>query len=142
MKYRKLRVAWSFAWGVMCLLLIALWVRSYSYLDTIGTPPAVVTSWRGQLLAGGSVHQTRTSDRDEPGNPSLDIVLGVYVLSTMDRGDLTYTGSTSLSLAAPLVLLGMLTIAPWIRSRFSLRTLLIAVTVVAVGLGLAVYVTS
>lgn len=33
MKYRKLRIAWSVAWGVACLLLIALWVRSYSYKE-------------------------------------------------------------------------------------------------------------
>jgi hypothetical protein len=25
MKYRKLRIAWSVAWGVACLLLIGLW---------------------------------------------------------------------------------------------------------------------
>jgi hypothetical protein len=29
MKYRKLRIAWSVGWGVLCLLLILLWVRSY-----------------------------------------------------------------------------------------------------------------
>jgi len=55
MKYRKLRIAWSVAWGVVCLLLVALWVRSYSRWDI-----AVVTvhvdhgisfkSLRGQRL--------------------------------------------------------------------------------------------
>jgi hypothetical protein len=29
MKYRKLRIAWSIGWGVLCLLLVVLWVRSY-----------------------------------------------------------------------------------------------------------------
>src|SRR5689334_2253638 len=29
MKFRKLRIAWSVACGVACVLLIALWVRSY-----------------------------------------------------------------------------------------------------------------
>src|SRR4051794_36442298 len=29
MKFRKLRIAWSVAWGVACVLLILLWVRSY-----------------------------------------------------------------------------------------------------------------
>jgi hypothetical protein len=29
MKYRKLRIAWSGVYGVLCLLLIGLWVRSY-----------------------------------------------------------------------------------------------------------------
>src|SRR4029079_14162774 len=33
MKYRKLRIAWSVAWGVICLLLIAMWARSYTRWD-------------------------------------------------------------------------------------------------------------
>jgi hypothetical protein len=31
MKHRKLRIAWSIGWGVLCLMLIALWVQSYSW---------------------------------------------------------------------------------------------------------------
>ena len=30
MKFRKLRITWSMTWGVLALLLIVLWVRSYS----------------------------------------------------------------------------------------------------------------
>src|SRR5690349_16513123 len=33
MKYRKLRLAWSVAWGVVAVLLCILWVRSYWSLD-------------------------------------------------------------------------------------------------------------
>ena len=33
MKYRKLRIAWSVAWGVASLLLVAFWVRSFSCWD-------------------------------------------------------------------------------------------------------------
>src|SRR5262245_41449478 len=29
MRYRKLRIAWSVFWGLVCLLLSVLWVRSY-----------------------------------------------------------------------------------------------------------------
>jgi hypothetical protein len=29
MTYRKLRIAWSIAWGAHCLLVVTLWVRSY-----------------------------------------------------------------------------------------------------------------
>jgi hypothetical protein len=35
MKYRKLRFAWSAVCGIFCLLLILLWMRSYSYIDTV-----------------------------------------------------------------------------------------------------------
>jgi hypothetical protein len=34
-RFRKLRIAWSVGWGVVCLLLIALWVRSYWWTDSI-----------------------------------------------------------------------------------------------------------
>src|SRR5918995_3829478 len=33
MKYGKLRIAWSVGWGLLCLLLIVLWVRSYWWND-------------------------------------------------------------------------------------------------------------
>src|SRR4051812_46809034 len=33
MKYRKLRIAWSVGWGVACVLLIVLWVRSFWWRD-------------------------------------------------------------------------------------------------------------
>jgi hypothetical protein len=36
MRFRKLRIAWSFACGITCVLLIVLWVRSHFVLDWIG----------------------------------------------------------------------------------------------------------
>ena len=33
MKHRKLRIAWSVAWGIAAVMLIALWVRSYWWRD-------------------------------------------------------------------------------------------------------------
>src|SRR6187200_821987 len=35
MKYRKLRIAWSVAWGVVAVLLCAMWLRSYWRKDYI-----------------------------------------------------------------------------------------------------------
>src|SRR5688572_23818461 len=56
MKYRKLRIAWSVAWGmgILCLLLVALWVRSSQHLDEVAVPTAATkfigaSSGRGQL---------------------------------------------------------------------------------------------
>src|SRR4051812_23705941 len=34
MRYRKLRIASSVAWGVVAVLLIVLWIRSYWYFDS------------------------------------------------------------------------------------------------------------
>jgi hypothetical protein len=44
--------------------------------------------------------------------------------------------------SVPALTLGFLAVAPWLPWRFSLRTLLIATTLVAVMLGIAVYVAS
>jgi hypothetical protein len=33
MRFRKLRIAWSVACAIACVLLIALWVRSYWAVD-------------------------------------------------------------------------------------------------------------
>ncbi len=35
MRFRKLRIAWSAFWGIATVLLIALWVRSYRWHDTV-----------------------------------------------------------------------------------------------------------
>src|SRR4051794_29097381 len=35
MRYRKLRIAWSMFWGLACVLLIVLWIRSYTRLDIV-----------------------------------------------------------------------------------------------------------
>jgi hypothetical protein len=53
-KYRKLRIAFSAMCGIFCLLLIALWVRSYVWADhLIGPRPGVghlgISSSRGWL---------------------------------------------------------------------------------------------
>src|SRR3954470_13955494 len=35
MRFRKLRIAWSVVCGIACVLLIVLWVRSYTQLDIV-----------------------------------------------------------------------------------------------------------
>ena len=52
MRFRKLRIAWSVAWGVLCMMLIALW--GWSYYDAgrlVLLLPA--TSGDGHLLLRG-----------------------------------------------------------------------------------------
>jgi hypothetical protein len=65
MKYRKLRIAWSVAWGIVAVLLIALWVRSYWVADVIGrTSPLREVIWesnRGSLSYVRFVPHTSTS---------------------------------------------------------------------------------
>ncbi len=36
MKHRKLRIAWTVAWGIVAVLLLVLWIRSYWTYDIFG----------------------------------------------------------------------------------------------------------
>src|SRR5689334_19264816 len=38
LRFRKLRIAWSVFWGLACVLLIVLWVRSYWCSDVFNGP--------------------------------------------------------------------------------------------------------
>src|SRR4026208_580489 len=52
MRFRKLRITWSVVCGIACLLLIGLWVRSYTWADDLiirlpGSREFVIHSMRG-----------------------------------------------------------------------------------------------
>jgi hypothetical protein len=54
-RFRKLRIAWSVGWSIICLLLIALWIRSYRggdylYWNYAYHRSIVVGSTRGQIV--------------------------------------------------------------------------------------------
>jgi hypothetical protein len=146
MRYRKLRIAWSVAWGIACVLLIALWVRSYWWLEQyqflISTRYVIITSAQGTSHISSATNRVWTE-------PQL---LGFrrYSLGV----DVDYSGPSLVpwlyrnvelpsyfTIVLPYWLLllfaAILAVAPWSPgcSRFSLRTLLIATTLVAVLLG-------
>src|SRR5262245_21096640 len=53
MRFRKLRIAWSVVWGIACLLVIVLWVKSYWWVSGIETPfgnPIYIEVQNGQFL--------------------------------------------------------------------------------------------
>ena len=147
MRFRKLRIAWSVAWGVGCVLLIALWVRSYSWTDIVGistrsllvTGPGEISIATAQPTYDGRAKPGRfeafplkATDNRSPPKRTWDLY-AVY-------GRNTYNQITSVvfSLAFLVLVSGLLALTPWLRWRFSLRTLLIATTLVAVMLGLIV----
>src|SRR5262245_38892055 len=49
---RVLRIAWSVGFGIFCLLLIALWVRSYSGMETLRGPLDKSSSLFAQSFVG------------------------------------------------------------------------------------------
>jgi hypothetical protein len=155
MKYRKLRIAFAAVCAVLCLLLIALWVRSYFQRDNLSWTGASspnelqIASYRGSItlvhsrysgnLPAGLFLWTQTILGGSTGNlvePQIPRKWGV--------GSRSVGGGIAVSISCwlPTILFAMLTAAPWLPRRFSLRTLLIGMTVVAAVLGLVVWVNS
>src|SRR5690242_1720825 len=61
MRSRKLRIAWSAFWGLAFVLLMVLWVRSYSRLDALFCEPLRnVVSSHGELCFSCSIAASPT----------------------------------------------------------------------------------
>jgi hypothetical protein len=135
MKHRNFRIAWSVAWGVVAMLLVALWVRSFD-------APELVRGYCG-LTNFGFVSQ--------------DGELWVFIFTPGSYSPrwIWFPGPnrvTQLELDywrnpwfvpywLPVISIGIVTAAPWLPRRFSLRTQFIATTLFALVLGLVVCMT-
>jgi hypothetical protein len=111
-----LRIAVTALSLTACVLMVSLWVRSYYRLDTMRPWTGhAISCWRGRLFI-------------------LSIDEKFLYGANVRPGDLQPTTIPILSLT--LFAAGCAA-APWIgwSKRFSLRTLLVATTLVAVGLG-------
>src|SRR5262245_29601925 len=152
MRFRKLRIAWSVAWGLLAALLIVLWVRSYRYYDMV----QIKTTWRllqihsncGRVALCQYRNRSMSAARSKEDIYELYEVLGGRHL-IRPAGDFRLLFGTNISTIAmsqwPAIVFAAacaaLPLVPWSR-RYSLRTLLIATTLVAVILGLVVYAAS
>jgi hypothetical protein len=158
MRFRKLRIAWSVACGIACVLLIVLWVRSYrheanslsigdsvSYYDRENRSFSAA-SWKGAFHFNLVYPRARL--------PWKPVRIGIQASEVRlpnhfaESGILGFGASTkelSSDIRVPcwfsVLLASMIAITPWIRwsKRFSLSTLLMATTLVAVVLGLIVW---
>ena len=141
---KYLRIAVTALSLTACVLLIALWVRSYWWVDSLSgqyrSRAYEFTSSHGQL--------TLYTSRDS-GKPEWRI--GKYPapklrrpLRVGRRDSTSYTGNHVLALLVPHCLVvgifGVTAVAVWLPRfrRFSIRTLLIATTLVAAALGIVV----
>ena len=143
MRFRYLRIAFSATCAIACVLLVAMWVRSrYAYDGIYGPLPGsgfVIMSRSGGLgvglhcekWAGGwSLFARPPWKVNLPYRTALGFV--EYMKdSEMYRLRLPYWCLILISVAFAAV--------PWLRWRFSLRTLLIAITAIAVVLELVVW---
>ena len=146
MRFRKLRIAWSVGWGLACLLLIVLWVRSYSWLDGFTVPVSASSAVGAGTLPGVVV----AAVRHVPEKFRIEHRL-VTEWRTMHSGPSQLWGGTMLTQSTsavympcwPLILVSVLLGGvPWRKRfgrRFSVRTLLIATTLVAAMMGLIVW---
>jgi hypothetical protein len=120
--------------GILCVLLIGLWVRSYWQFDILDN----LYGHRIDVMRGKLVLRERVQPLFGP-IPSAPPV-SAATFRFLDALTSTSAVVASVRLWILVVIGSLLAAAPWIpwRKRFSLRTLLIAITLVAVGLGLAV----
>jgi hypothetical protein len=149
MKYRKLRIAWSVMWGVLCLLLIVLWMRSHFRSDHLIIPWQTThifsaDSFRGKMFlsvyAGNTAYSWEVGkaigDRVFPsGGVDYDSPVRAWTWVVMSGGIDAYI----LPHWFPVFIFATLAAAPWLPGRFSLRTLLIATTLVAIALGVIMF---
>ena len=141
MRFLKLRIAWSVALGIAAVLLIALWVQSFKNFNVtyfgprFGSVIVVVDSRPGVLGIGAGPIGT-----SQPWSVRrIDKAEITYVSPSYSRMWAIYRSAVCVPYWFATLFFTVLATLPWFRWRFSLRTLLIATTLVAVVLGLIVW---
>ena len=137
MKFRKLRIAWSVAWGIVAVLLIALWVRSFYIADiAMGNISAsaafTITSDKGKVgLAVNAYPNFKPSSWHASYVPAPRDARTWFAASCRGLWQVVFLGVPQLLIAS---IAAVMATAPWIswRHNFSLRTLLVATTFAAV----------
>jgi hypothetical protein len=145
--FRYLRIAISAVCGIACVLLVALWIRSYWHADSLtrvgndqiltrlGTGSGSLFFGYADYKATPNISPPEVTDGWE--YQEYDPDGGKYV------GWMFIWGATQAVVGLPawfvtLLLLALATL-PWVTWRFTTRTLLIATTVIALVLGAVVY---
>jgi len=133
---KYLRIAVSALSLTACVLLIVLWVRSYYRLDTMmGWPGHTVSTIRGRMFVDARFLRVESSGA----HSVFWFFAGTSI--PIDEGAAALTAQTAGTPIWLLILVAAtLGAVSWARfsKRFSLRTLLIAMTLVAVGLAFVV----
>jgi hypothetical protein len=146
---RKLRIVFSAACGVVCLFLIALWVRTKYAIDMICGPLSQPAGF-GVMSRHGGIGLFLTEKNyawgyykypaDEVSRSEYEVQIGYKTA----LGFVQYVKNPGVfRIRVPywslVSLLAVLAAIPWLRWRFSLRTLLIITTLAAALLGAIVY---
>jgi hypothetical protein len=136
MNYRKLRITWTVCCGIATVLLICLWVRSYQTLDVYKPYGHEIQVAIGRVLIDetwvrSTAPPVKTSEATEPDHSSVRV-------TTVQEFVSAGTG-VRVPFWLPTTVLAIFAVIPWLPRRFTLRSLLIATTLVGVLLGIAVW---
>jgi hypothetical protein len=135
MRFRKLRIAWSVVWGVVAVLFVVLWVRSYSNVDAAYVAHShSAISRQGTIYVDAGLSWTGAATSHEFGWPALQ-----WVVLKNNPEVAVKAGNVAFPVARLVLLTAACAPLSWISRRFSLRALLIAMTLVALGLGFVVW---
>jgi hypothetical protein len=163
---RYLRITWTVFWAIACALLIVLWIRSYWWQDSLhvnyagrdtpnysGTKSININSAQGRIAVSNlpmrwapriATNHSKISHtfvpfdyKDEFGNVPSATWFRVMRWSKPSHTSVEFPNWFTALCCSTLAMAPWL---PWSR-RFSLRTLLIATTLVAMVLGLIVWLT-
>ena len=137
---KYLRIAVTTLALTACVLLIVLWVRSYFYSDFVLLQSHSM-EWVASSQFGNVFFNVNDGDPSAPRWTYFSLAAGPRGLKRLPPGFNFKYGSGSVYGYVPhwfLVLLSAtLAALPWIKWRFSLRTMLIGMTLIAVVLGIA-----
>lgn len=148
---RFLKTSWTVFFAVTCLLVIGLWVRSYQWCDclysNLNPPKPAVISLQGRLQFSGDVRAIRRSSSATHGFVLFAGQVAIFSKAIESHVDGTYNFYLPGSVTAygrwsliphwfVAMIAACIAIVPWIRwsLRYSLRTLLIAMTVICAAL--------
>jgi hypothetical protein len=138
MRFRTLRIVWSVTWGILCVLVVVIWIRSYWRADFGGSVFTLFRSENGVVLV---------TELYDSGNGKWTLGSGPPVNAPELRPQLTVQWwdelPSDISATAPhwliALLLGCTATLPWFQGRFSVKALLVLTTCIATLLGVLVY---
>lgn len=142
---KYLRLTWTGFFAVVTVLLCVLWLRSYWWVEQASLPIGqsrclYFGSVPGAFMFGVTSEPWPETYSSEPAD--------AWLADALDDEDTPWSSARKFRLMGGAVMLPywfgsssapLIALAPWTRLRFSLRTLLIATTLVAVLLGIFVY---
>jgi hypothetical protein len=151
-RFRRTRIAVLVFFGVLTVALCVLWVRSYWWCDVCFGPKvkisdSIMFEYDASSEYGGislrRLNIYADDDLEKPYFASYELAKFTDGPNEESNWDCSADSDGNLWLSAPHWFWALTTatvgILPWARVRFSLRTMLIATTLVAVALGLGVW---